>query len=347
MRQIKKGSVVMAFLMIVFIASFAADKSSKTADKSSKTFKVINKIAVEGTGRWDYLVIDPQTRRLYMSRATHVSVLDADSGAAIGDIPNTPGVHGITLAPELGVGFISAGGEDKVIVFDLKTLKVAEKIPTGGNPDSMLYDPATKTLFVQNGKGNSTTVIDAVGRKVVATIPQAGRPEFIVADDKGNAYVNIEDKSSLSVIDVAAKKVKNTWDLKPCEEPTGLAIDKSSRTLFSACANKLLAVVNADTGKVSQTLPIGEDTDAVAFDAKTGYVFASSGDGKLSIFKKGSKGKYETVQDLESVPGSKTMTLDPDKHRIYLPSAKFSGSPTGHPRPAVVPGSISILVIGE
>jgi YVTN family beta-propeller protein len=326
--------------MVAVVASMAADKPSGK-------FKVVNKLAVDGAGRWDYLVVDSPNRRLYMSRATHVSVLDADSGAVIGDIADTPGVHGITLAPELGIGFISAGGEDKVAVFDLKSLQVLTKIPVGGNPDSMLYHPATKTLFVQNGKSNSTTVIDAMERKVVATIPMAGRPEFIVADNKGNAYVNIEDKSSLSVIDIAGRKVKTTWSLKPCEEPTGLAIDSASRTLFSACANKRLAVINADSGKVLQTLPIGDDTDAVAFDPKTGYIFASSGDGKLSIFKKASTGKYALVQDLDSVPGSKTMTLDPEKHRIYLPSAKFSGSPTGHPRPAVVPGSISILVIGE
>ncbi|MCU1286745.1 MAG: beta-propeller repeat-containing protein [Acidobacteriales bacterium] len=340
MRLFNKLSIVMAFLLIAVVASYGADKSTKT-------FKVINKIAVEGAGRWDYLVIDPETRRLFMSRATHVSVLDADSGAVVGDIPNTPGVHGITLAPELGVGFISAGGDDSVIAFDLKSLQPVAKIPAGGNPDSMLYDSATKSLFVQNGKGNTTTVIDAAARKVVATIPMVGRPEFIVADNKGNAYVNIEDKSMLAVIDIAGKKVKKTWQLKPCEEPTGLAIDNASRTLFSACANKMLAVVNADSGKVLQTLPIGEDTDAVAFDPKTGFIFASSGDGKLSIFKKGSAGKYATVQEVESMPGSKTMTLDSGKHLIYVPSAKFTGSPTGHPRPAVVPGSISILVIGE
>jgi YVTN family beta-propeller protein len=321
--------------------------SARAADQPSANFKVVNKLSVEGTGRWDYLMVDPQTRHLFMSRATHVSVLDADSGAVVGDIPDTPGVHGITLAPDLGVGFISAGGEDKVTVFDLKTLKILTKIPAGGNPDSMLYHPATKTLFVQDGKGNTTTVIDAAARKVISTIPMAGRPEFIVADDKGNAYVNIEDKSSLSVLDIAGKKVKTTWNLKPCEEPTGLAIDNASRTLFSACANKLLAVVNADSGKVLQTLPIGDDTDAVAYDPATGYVFASSGDGKLLIFKKASDGTYQEVQQVDSVPGSKTMALDAKNHTIYIPTAKFTGDPTGHPRPSVVPGSISILIIGQ
>jgi YVTN family beta-propeller protein len=333
---------------VVVLCLALSSVSAMAADKLSANFKVVNKLSVEGTGRWDYLIVDPQTRHLFMSRGTHVSVLDADSGAVIGDIPDTPGVHGITLAPELGVGFVSAGGEDKVTVFDLQSLKVLTKIPAGGNPDSMLYHPATRTLFVQDGKGDTTTVIDADARKVVATIPMAGRPEFIVADDKGNAYVNIEDRSSLSVLDIAARKVKGTWSLKPCEEPTGLAIDNVHRTLFSACANKLLAVINADSGKIMQTLPIGDDTDAVAYDPATGYVFASSGDGKMFIFKKAAAdGKYQEVQRVDSVPGSKTMALDVKNHRIYLPTAKFDGDPTGHPRPAVIPGSISILIIGE
>jgi len=342
MRRIRSSSTLIVFVLII-----AASVASVAADTAAQKFKVVNKFALDGGGRWDYLVVDTQSRRLYMSRATHVAVLDADSGAVIGDIPDTPGVHGIALAPELGVGFISEGGDNKVSVFDLKTLKVSGKIETGGNPDSIVFHPATRTLFVQNGKDNSSTVIDAVNRKVIDTIKVSGRPEFMVADDRGNLFVNIEDKSSLSVIDAATRKVKATWPLAPCEEPTGLAIDNASRTLFSACANKLLAVVNADSGKVIQTLPIGDDCDAVAFDPKTGYVFASSGDGKLAIFKKGKAGKYSIVQNMDSVPGSKTMTLDTDKHQIYLPSAKFTGKPDGHPRPAVVPGSISILIIGE
>ncbi len=337
------NKLAMAFAGVTLLAAAAL-----AADKPSSNFKVVNKIAVEGTGRWDYLIVDPQTRHLYMSRSTHVSVFDADSGAVIGDIPDTPGVHGIALAPELGVGFISGGGEDKVTVFDLKTLKTVAKIPAGGNPDSMLYDPATKTLFVQDGKGNTTTVIDGAARKVVATIPMAGRPEFIVGDGQGHAYVNIEDASKLSELDIASKKVKATWDLKPsCEEPTGLAIDLKTRTLFSACANKFLAVINADSGKILQTLPIGDDTDAVAYDPSTGYVFASSGDGGLYVFKKGAAGKYQQVQKLDTPEGAKTMGYDMGKHRVYLPTAKFSGNPTGHPRPGVVPGTISIEVIGN
>ncbi len=246
-------NIVAVVIATVCIAAVTASAAGKREGK----FKVVQKIPLEGGGRWDYLLVDPQTRRLYMSRATHVAVLDADSGKVIGDIPDTPGVHGIALAPDLGVGFISNGGEDKVAVFDLKTLEVSEKIGAGGNPDSMVYYAPNHTLFVQNGKGGTSTVIDAKTRKVLATIPVGGRPEFTVYDDKGNIYMNLEDKSSLAVVDAATKMVKSTWPLAPCEEPTGLAIDKRTRTLFTACANKMLAIVNADSGKVVQTLPIG------------------------------------------------------------------------------------------
>ena len=333
-------SVLVAFSS--FSLLFAADAKS-----AAGPFKVLNKISVDGRGRWDYLIVDNDSRRLFMSRATHVSVFNADSGAPVGDIPDTPGVHGIALAPEFGIGFISDGGEGKVAVFDLKTLKVSNKIDVGKNPDSIVYDPNTKTVFVQNGGSNSSSVIDAATQKVVDTISLPGRPEFTVYDDKGNLFTNLEDKSSLAVIDASGRKVKATWPLAPCEEPTGLAIDKTSRRLFSACANKMLAVTDADSGKVLQTVPIGDDCDAVAFDPETGYIFASNGDGKLSVVRKKSEDKYAVVQSLLSSPGSKTMALDAQKHQIYLPSAKFNGDPTGHPRPTVVPGSIAILVVGK
>jgi YVTN family beta-propeller protein len=337
------SSFSLVCLMALSAFSFLSAADAKGA---SRPFKVVNKISVDGGGRWDYLLVDNDSRRLFMSRSTHVGVFNADSGAAIGDIPDTPGVHGIALAPEFGIGFISDGGEGKVAVFDLKTLKVSNKIDVGKNPDSIVYDPSTKTVFVQNGGSNSSSVIDAATQKVVDTISLPGRPEFTVFDDRGNVFINLEDKSSLAVIDASARKLKTIWPLAPCEEPTGLAIDKKDRRLFSACANKMLAVTDADSGKVLQTVPIGDDCDAVAFDPETGYIFASNGDGKLSVLRK-SAGKYAVVQSVPSSPGSKTMALDSQKHQIYLPSAKFNGDPTAHPRPAVVPGSIAILVVGK
>ena len=310
-------------------------------------YHAAKEIAIGGEGGWDYLSIDAAAHRLYVSHATHVVVIDTQAGKVVGDIPDTPGAHGVALAPDFGVGFTSNGGENKVSVFDLKTVKVLTKIDTGGNPDSIVYHPATHNVFVQNGKGNSSSVIDAEKRQVVATIPLGGKPEFAVYDDNGNLFVNLEDKESIAVIDTANKKVKATWPIEGCEEPSGLAIDRSSHTLFSACSNKLMAIVDSESGKLIQTLPIGDDCDALAFDPESGYVFASNGEGKLTIVHKNASGKYEVTQNLTSAPGSKTMALDASTHTVYLPTAKFNGDPGAHPRPPVVPGSIVILVVGK
>jgi YVTN family beta-propeller protein len=316
-------------------------------DANASQFKIVKKLPLEGSGRWDYLLVDGDSRRLYMSRATHFSVLDADSGAVVGDIPDTPGAHGVALATDYGIGFTSNGGENKVSVFDLKTLKVLTKIDTGGNPDSIVYHPATHSVFVQNGKSNSSSVIDVEKKQVVATIPLGAKPEFAVYDDSGNLFVNLENKGAIAVIDTANRKVKATWPIAGCEEPSGLAIDVKNHKLFSACSNKLLAIVDSQSGRLIQTVPIGDDCDAVAFDPETGYVFASNGEGKLTIVHGDASGKYEVTQSLTSVPGSKTMALDTHTHTVYLPTAKFNGDPGAHPRPPVVPGSIVIMVVGK
>lgn len=335
-------------ILVVAVAMFAADKS----DKESAPYKVVGKFALEGGGRWDYLIVDAQSRRLYMSHATSVVVLDVDSGDVVGSIADTPGVHGIALAPELGVGFTSNGGENRVTVFDIKTLKVLTKIDTGVNPDSILYHPATRTVFVMNrNKPGITdgvaTVIDAVTRKAIATFPLGGKPEFSAYDNQGNVFVNLDSKRSIVEIDAASKKIKATWPLAPCEDPSGLAIDRTSHTLFSVCGNKLLTIVNADNGKVVQTLPIGEDCDAVAFDPGSGEVFASNGEGSVTIAGKDSSGKYKVLQTVPTLIGSRTIALDLKTHRAFLPSARFTGDPTRSPRPPVVPGTVAVLVVGQ
>lgn len=332
---------------VLAVVALAAMMSALAADTASSQFKVIKKFALDGGGRWDYVTVDAVSRRVYMSRATHVTVLDADSGAVVGEIPETPGVHGIAVAPELGVGFTTNGGENRISVFDLKTLKVLSKIEAGAGPDSILFHPTTRTLFVQNGKGNSSSVIDATTKQVVATIPLGGKPEFAVYDDNGNVFINLEDKNAIVVLDAANKKVKATWLLAPCEGPGGLAIDRHSHTLFSACNNRLLAVVDSDSGTIRQTLPIGDDCDGTMFDSETGYVFTANGAGTVTIAHKDASGKYTVVQNLSTQPGSKTLGIDPVKHRIYLPAAKFPSDPTAHPRPNPVPGSITVLVIAE
>jgi YVTN family beta-propeller protein len=331
----------------ILIVLLAAVTSAVAVDGPSAPFKVVNKLPLDGTGRWDYIYVDGQARRVYMARATHFSVLDADSGAVVADIPDTPGAHGVAVAPDLGIGFTSNGGENKVSVFDLKTYKVLGKIETGGNPDSILFHSATGNLFVQNGKSKSSTVIDAAKREVIATIPLPGRPEFAVSDDDGNIFINIEDTGSIVVVDAANKKIKATWPIKGCEEPSGLALDRKSHKLFAACSNKLMAVVDSQNGKLLHTVPIGEGCDATAFDPATGTAFASNNDGTLTIARAGATGTYSAVQTLTLGDGSKTMGLDLSTHKVYVPTAKFTGPPSARPRPTVVPGSIVVLVVGE
>jgi len=330
--------------LMMATAAVALTSAALAADGGK--FKIEKKIALEGGGRWDYVTTDPEAHRVYVARATHVSVVDSESGKVVGDIPDTPGVHGVAVAPDLGIGFISEGGAAKVAVFDLKTLKVESTIATGENPDSILYHPSTHLVFEKNGKSKSTSVIDAKTKQVVATIPLNAKPEFFAYDENGNIFVNLEDTHSIAVIDSASKKLKATWPMEGCEGPSGLALDRKTHNLFSSCDGKLM-VVDSKTGKVRQSVEIGDDCDGAYFDPGTGNVFASAGAGKFSIIHADSSGKYAVVQEIETPKGSKTMGLDPVAHKVYLPSAKFTGDPTAHPRPSVVDGSIQLLVIGE
>jgi DNA-binding beta-propeller fold protein YncE len=307
--------------------------------------QTIRKLTLGGDGRWDYLVVDPDAKRLYVARATRFMVVNSETNEMAGEIADTPGAHGVALAPDLGIGFTSNGLENRTSVFDLKTLKVTKKIETGQNPDAILYHAPTHSVFVFNGQSHNATVIDAVALVSVSTIPLAGKPEFAVADDQGNIYVNIADKNTMTVIDARARKVKAVWPLAPCDEPTGLAIDRNTGTAFASCGNKVLALVDLSTGKVRQTVAIGDDCDAVAFDPKTNLVFASNGEGTLTVIGKDAQGSYSVRQTLTTQPGSKTMALDPSTQRLYVPAAKFTGPPTQKPRPKVVPGSFEIWVI--
>lgn len=331
--------VICNFALASAVAAFASDAPSGN-------FKVVKHVPLEGGGRWDYITADPDSHRVYIARSTHVSVLDSETGAVVGDIPDTPGVHGVAVAGDLGIGFISEGQANKVAVFDLKTLKIVSQIETGQNPDSILYHPPTHLVFVQNGKSKSTTVIDAQTKRAVGTIPLNGKPEFFAYDEKGNVFINLEDIHSIAVIDAANKKLKATWPMAGCEGPSGLAFDAKTNTLFSGCDSTLM-VVDSQTGKVRQSVPIGDDCDGVYFDPSTGYLFASAGAGKLTVIHADSSGKYAVVQDMDTPPGSKTMGLDTEAHKVYLVSAKFTGDPTATPRPAVVAGSIEMVVISK
>ena len=316
-------------------------------------YHVIKTYKVGGEGGWDYLTVDASTRRFYISRGTHVIVLDADSGKNVGDIPDTPGVHGIALAPELGKGFVSNGREGTVTVFDLSTLAPSgSKIKVGENPDAILYEPATKRVFTFNGRSQDSTAIDAASGKVLGTIKLDGKPEFAASDAKGEVFVNIEDKSELTVIDPNKLEVKTKWPLAPCTEPSGLALDRKNRRLFVGCDNKMMAVVDADSGRVLATPAIGEGVDATAYDDETGLAFASCGEGVLTVVREDSPQKFSVVENVKTEPGARTMALDTKTHNVFTVTAKFGPPPAAtadnpHPRRTILPDTFEVLVLSK
>jgi DNA-binding beta-propeller fold protein YncE len=315
-------------------------------------YKVTNTYQVGGEGGWDYLIADAAARRLYISRATHVIVLDLDSGKTVGDISDTPGVHGIALAPELGRGFTSNGREGTVSIFDLKTLATSSKVKVGDNPDAILYDPATKRVFTFNGRSQDSTAIDATNGTVLGTIKLDGKPEFSASDGKGGVFVNIEDKSELVAIDPAKLEVKSKWPLAPCESPSGLSMDRKNRRLFVGCDNKMMAVVNADTGKVMATPAIGDGVDATAFDDETGLAFASCGEGVLTVIREESPEKFSVAENVPTQPGARTLALDSKTHNVFVVTAKFGPPPAAtpdnpHPRRSIVPDTFAVLVVSK
>jgi DNA-binding beta-propeller fold protein YncE len=315
-------------------------------------YKVVNTYKPGGEGGWDYLTADAAARRLYISRATHVIVLDLDSGKVVGDIADTPGVHGIALAPELGRGFTSNGREGTVSIFDLKTLAPISKVKVGDNPDAILYDAATKRVFTFNGRSQDSTAIDAAKGTVLGTIKLDGKPEFSASDGKGEIFVNIEDKSELVAIDPNKLEIRSTWALAPCESPSGLSMDRKNRRLFVACDNKMMAVVNADTGKIVATPATGDGVDATTFDDATGLAFASAGEGVLTVVHEESPDKFSVVENVPTQKGARTLALDSKTHNIFLVTAKLGPAPAPtpenpHARPSIVPDTFVVLVVGK
>jgi YVTN family beta-propeller protein len=309
---------------------------------------------VGGEGGWDYLALDPDKDRLFISRATRVDVISTGSGKLIGSIPDTQGVHGIALAPALNRGYTSNGRGNSVTAFDLDTLNVIQeaKIP-GRNPDAILYEPSGKHVFTFNGASKDVTVLDASSMTVVATIPVPDKPEFAAEDGAGRIYVNIEsDPGQIVVIDSKTLKVKDTWPLPGCNSPSGLALDDTHHRLFSVCDGKIMAVTNAENGKQVAVVPIGEHPDAAAYDKKRGIVYSSNGDGTLSVVRQNSADHYTVAQTVPTQRGARTMALDAKAGKVYLVTADFGPAPAPtaeqpHPRPALIPGSFVVLVVGE
>jgi DNA-binding beta-propeller fold protein YncE len=311
-------------------------------------YHFIKEIPVSGDGGWDYCSVDSAGQRLYVSHGTEVVVIDLAKDQVVGVITNTPGVHGLAPAPELGRGFVSCGRENKAAIVDLKTLQILSKVDTGQNPDGMLYEPGQQEAYMFNGRGQSATVIDGKTGKVVATIPLGGRPEFAQADPAaGRVYDNLEDKNEVAVIDVKTHTIATNWPIAPGEEASGMAIDLKNHRLFLGCGgSKTMVMMDSASGKVITSVPIGQGVDANAFDPGTGFAFASCGDGTTTIAHEDTPDKLTVVQTLETQRGSRTMTIDPQTHRIYLAAAKFEAPAEGQRRGRMVPGSFKILVYG-
>jgi YVTN family beta-propeller protein len=319
------------------------------AQDSYKSFK---EIPIGGEGGWDILTIDSAANRLYLSHTTKVVVVDLNKNVVVGEIAETPSVHAFVAVPELQRGFSSNGKENKSSVVDLTTLKTTSKIDTGQNPDAVAYEPKHHEIYVFNHTGNSATLIDAKEAKVVATIPLSGNPEFPVVDPTADrVYCNIEDKSEVAVIDANKHQVVANWSLGPGEEPTGIALDAAHHRLFAACHNKMMVMLDTETGKVIANVPIGAGTDGCAFDDATQLVFASCGEGLVTIAHEDSPDKLSILQTLKTERGARTMALDPKTHRIYLPTAQFQPAPSPSPgaspaRPTIVPNTLKLLVYG-
>jgi YVTN family beta-propeller protein len=292
------------------------------ASATALDYQITRKIQIPGKGSWDYLVVDEGGRRLYVSHGTQVEVLDVDSGAIVGKVENTPGVHGIAIAPELGRGFASNGQSSTVTIFDLKTLKTIAEVPVGKKPDAIIYDPATSRVFAFNGDSSSASAIEAATGKVVGTVDLGGGPEYAVADGSGYIYNNLEDASLVLKINARSLKVEQRWPTAPCASPSSMAMDRPNRRLFIGCRNKLMAVVNADTGQVITTKPIGDHVDATAFDSASRLIFNSNGDGTITVIHQESPDKYSVVENVKTLAKAKTMALDPRTHRLFLSTAE-------------------------
>jgi YVTN family beta-propeller protein len=338
--------VAVAIGTCVIVAAPAAAQSTPTP-----TYTVVRTMLLGGDGGWDYVYADSGTRRLYIARATRFMVADLDSGKLVGEIPDTPGAHGVALVPDLGIGFTTNGRENTSSVFDLKTLKVSEKIKTGEGPDAIVYDSASGNIFTMNGHGKSASVIDPKSRKVIATIPLSGKPETPVPDGKGRMYINIEDKNSLAVVDTKTNKVIAEWPMAGCEEPSGLDMDRDGGDLFAACGNKLMAIVDSKTGKLIATIPTGDGSDGLAYDPKAKLAVASNGEGNMSFVGK-RDGKYVLIENVPTKKGARTITFDAATGQMLSVSADMGPAPKPSPdnprgRPSPLPNSFVVIAVGK
>jgi YVTN family beta-propeller protein len=344
------GSLAIFLSICVLLMPFGLT-STASADGTSSGYHLSTKFSVPGNGAWDYLSIDPTTRRLYVTHATQVNIIDADTGKELGQIENTPGVHGVALALDLRKGFTSNGKANTVSVIDLKTLNHTAEIKVGKKPDAIIYDQGTQRVFVSDGDSDEMTVIDAVTEKVAGTIALGGNPEFSAADGQGTVWVNVEHKNSIGVIDAKSLKLTKTLPVKGCDAPGSMAIDRSNRRLFIGCSeNNTFVVVNPDTGETIAKFPVGEHVDSTVFDPDSGLIFSATGDGHITVVHEDSPDKYTLMETIDTMRGAKTLALDPKTTKLFLSTvenvpANASGPPQASGPKAYKPGPFVVLVV--
>lgn len=338
--------------LLVCLMSLLLLNDLSYAQSGSSGYMVIDSLRLGGEGGWDYLAVDPEAQRLYVSRSSHVQVVDIAKLSLVGDIPNTPGVHGIALPPSVDRGYTSNGRDSSVTVFERSTLKSIATIRVGArNPDAILYDPSTGRVFTFNGGSASTTAIETATGTVAGTLPLGGKPEFAVSDGEGKIFVNIEDKSEIVAFDARSLKELGRWSLAPGEEPSGLAIDRANRRLFAVCGNRLMVILDSESGKKVATLPIGSGVDGAAFDPGMHMAFSSNGEGTMTVIREEDPGQFSVLENIPTRRGARTVTVNDKTHRVYTVAARYGPAPAPtadrpHPRPAIEPGSVTLYVIG-
>jgi len=344
-----RTKLAFAVFTLVLTSGFAQAQ----AKASAAGHRLLHEYKPGGEGGWDYLTMDADSRRLYISRGTHFQILNIDSGKLEGDIADLKGVHGIALDKADNKGFISDGRDNSVVVIDLQKLTPTGKVPAGTNPDAILFDPFSNRVFAFNGRSGNATVIEAKDNSVAGTIDLGGKPEFAVSDGKGKVFVNLEDKSSVVQIDPKEMKVVNTWPLAPGEGPSGLAIDADHDVLFSGCDNEKMVIVDGNSGKVLTSVPIGKGVDATAYDKGVKQAYSSNGEsGDITVVKEASPTKFSVVGDVPTRPRARTMTVDEKTHNLITVTAEFEKAPEAapgqpRPRPKMVPDTFVVLVYGK
>jgi YVTN family beta-propeller protein len=344
----KKVCALFGKLFVAGTTLLALNHNQATAQK---VFGVQTKWVVGGVGGWDYLSVDPSAPHLYVTHGTRVEVLDTNTGKIVGNISGLKGTHGVTFDDAGKFGYISDGGANAVVVFDRASFEKIASIPAGTNPDGIVFEPHTKTVWAFNGRSANVTVIDTIKRAVIATIPLPGKPEFPTVNGSGTVFVNIEDKNEIVRLDATTDKATDTWPLTGCDSPSGMAIDVVGHRLFSVCDGKKMVVTDSQSGKLLASPMIGDGPDAAAYDDAHKLAFSSNGDGTLTIVDAGERG-YPVLQSLPTQKGARTMAFDRRNGRIYLVSAEFGPRPAvtpdnPRPRPSVVPGSFTVLVVGR